>query len=75
MLEQVDENTKKNYGGSVFENGGPAVHIDPVKDGAKDNGGFKSLGEVLHAIKYGDKKGRLEILKHKILLMAQAVVI
>ena len=48
MLEQVDENAKKNYGGSVFGNGGPAVHIDPVKDGAKDNGGFKSLGEVLH---------------------------
>jgi len=63
MLEQVDENTKKNYGGSVFGNSGPAVHIDPVKDGAKDNGGFKSLGEVLHAIKYGDKKGRLENLK------------
>lgn len=56
MLEQVDENAKKNYGGSVFGNSGPAVHIDPVKDGAKDNGGFKSLGEVLHAIKYGDKK-------------------
>ncbi len=63
MLEQVDENAKKNYGGSVFGNSGPAVHIDPVKDGAKDNGGFKSLGEVLHAVKYGDKKGRLENLK------------
>ena len=63
MLEQVDENAKKNYGGSVFGNSGPAEHIDPVKAGAKDNGGFKSLGEVLHAIKYGDKKGRLENLK------------
>ena len=59
MLEQMDANAQKNYGGSAFGNSGPAVHIDPVKDGAKDNGGFKSLGEVLHAIKYGDKKGRL----------------
>ncbi len=49
--------------GSVFNGGGPGIVVDPVKEGDKDNGGFKSLGEVLHAIKYGDKKGRLEHLK------------
>ena len=40
MLEQMDANAQKSYGGSAFGNSGPAVHIDPVKDGAKDNGGF-----------------------------------
>lgn len=37
----------------------PAVIADMHKDGDKDNGGFKSFGEFLHAVAFGDKKGRL----------------
>lgn len=63
MLKTVEQNQKDNKGaGSSFDNG-LGVLINPPKDGQKDNGGFESFGEMLHAIKYGDKKGRLEHLK------------
>lgn len=68
MLKTVEQNQKDNKGaGSSFGNG-LGVLINPPKDGQKDNGGFESFGEMLHAIKYGDKKGRLEHLKSQSLV-------
>ena len=32
----------------------------PVQDDPKDDGGFKNIGELLHAVKFGDPKGRLK---------------
>lgn len=37
-----------------------AVAGAPVQAEKKDDGGFKNLGEVVHAIRFGDPKGRLE---------------
>lgn len=62
MMKTVQTN-QNNTSGTGSSLGVPAIIVDPVKDGQKDNAGFKSLGEVLHAIKYGDKKGRLDQLK------------
>lgn len=36
-----------------------AVAGSPVQAEQKDDGGFKNLGEVIHAVRFGDPKGRL----------------
>lgn len=38
----------------------PAVIPDMHKDGYQDNAGFKSIGDFLHAVRFGDEKGRLK---------------
>lgn len=37
-----------------------AVAGAPVQATPKDDGGFKNLGELVHAIRFGDSKGRLD---------------
>jgi HK97 family phage major capsid protein len=40
----------------------PGAHADPSHKQAEvlDDGGFKSLGELAHAVRFGDKSGRLK---------------
>ncbi len=75
MLEQVDENAKKNYGGSVFGNSGPAVHMTRSRMGLKITAALKVWVKCCTLLNMAIKKAAWKILKHKILLMAQAVVI
>lgn len=37
-----------------------AVAGAPVQAAKKDDGGFKNLGEMIHAVRFGDAKGRLQ---------------
>ena len=62
MYRVVEDNKKSGVTatGQSVTGEGPTIILDPVKDTEKDNCGFASLGEFLHAVKYGDKKGRLE---------------
>ena len=62
MYRVVEDNKKSGVTatGQSVTGEGPTIILNPVKDTEKDNCGFASLGEFLHAVKYGDKKGRLE---------------
>lgn len=37
-----------------------ALYGAPVQAAKKDDGGFKNLGELIHAVRFGDPKGRLQ---------------
>ena len=41
-----------------------AVGGAPVQDPKKENYGFASLGEFVHAVRFGDSKGRLEAIRN-----------
>lgn len=75
MLEQVDENTKKNYGGSVLKMVARLYILIRSRMGLKITAALKVWVKCCTLLNMAIKKAAWKILKHKILLMAQAVVI
>lgn len=75
MLEQVDENAKKNYGGSVLEIVARLCILTRSRMGLRITAALKAWVRYCTLLNMAIKKAAWKILKHKILLMAQAVVI